>query len=228
MIIIIPARYNGPPASGNGGYTCGVIAQLLGDGPAEVTLRAPPPLDTPLSVEREATTIRVYAGTTLVADARPVEFGGDDPVPPVSLATAAEAARAYPGFAEHPFPDCYVCGPRRIHDDGLRIFPGRLPDGRTAAPFTAPADASPATAWAALDCPGGWAVISAGRPYVLGRMTAIVHAPPRPGGEYLALGRSDRVEGRKAQVSTSLYDPEGALVGIARATWIAVDRDLGD
>ena len=41
----IDATYNGPPKSGNGGYSCGVLGQFF-DGPAEVMLRVPPPLDT--------------------------------------------------------------------------------------------------------------------------------------------------------------------------------------
>ena len=39
------ARFNGPADSGNGGYCAGVIAGFV-DGPAEVSLRAPVPLDT--------------------------------------------------------------------------------------------------------------------------------------------------------------------------------------
>jgi hypothetical protein len=39
----VGARFCGPPASANGGYACGAIAGLLGDG-VEVTLRCPPPL----------------------------------------------------------------------------------------------------------------------------------------------------------------------------------------
>jgi hypothetical protein len=219
--MIIPARFNGPDGSANGGYTCGLVAGLV-DGPAEVTLRVPPPLDTPLTVAREAATIEVYAGTTLVAQARPVE-PPTGPVPTVTPAEAAEAARAYAGFADHPFPACYVCGPRRPADDGLRIFPGPLPDGRTAATFTAPADASAVTAWAALDCPGGWAVVRPGRPYVLGRMAADVLAVPAPGEVCVVVGRCDEVQGRKALVTTSLYDSDGALLATARATWIAVN-----
>ena len=42
--MIVPGRFNGPPDSGNGGYTCGLVAGLLGE-VAEVTLRLPPPLD---------------------------------------------------------------------------------------------------------------------------------------------------------------------------------------
>jgi hypothetical protein len=221
--LIIPARFNGPTGSGNGGYTCGLAAQLFGGRPTEVTLRVPPPLDTSLSVERRADGIDLYAGTTLVAQARPVS-GVADVVPAVRLAEAAEAVRSYAGFALHPFPRCYVCGPSRAPGDGLRVFPGRLADGRTAAPFTVPADASPATFWAALDCPGGWAVgdFVPDRPYVLGRMAAVVTAPPRPGEVCVVVGRCEGSQGRKATVTTSLYGAAGDLLGTARATWISI------
>ena len=42
--VIIPSRFNGPPDSGNGGYSCGVLAAFI-DGPARVRLHVPPPLD---------------------------------------------------------------------------------------------------------------------------------------------------------------------------------------
>ena len=40
--LTIPAVYNGPPGSANGGVTCGLLAQATGLD--EVTLRQPPPL----------------------------------------------------------------------------------------------------------------------------------------------------------------------------------------
>jgi hypothetical protein len=219
--MIIPERFNGPSGSGNGGYTCGLVAGLLGAGTAEVTLRMPPPLETELSVARDGATVRVYADTALVAEALAVEPVAAV-VSPVPLAEAIEASRSYAGFLDHPFPACFVCGPRRPHDDGLRVFPGPLADGRTAAPFTAPGDVSPALVWAALDCPGGWAVIAPGRPYVLGRMSATVSALPRSGDECVVVGACEAVRGRKAWVATSLYGPAGDLLAAARATWIEV------
>ncbi|MFV2100112.1 hypothetical protein [Micromonospora sp. LOL_024] len=216
--MIIEARFNGPLGSGNGGWSAGVFAAAHGgQGPVEVTLRRPPPLDTPLAlVDGE---VRDPAGE-VVALLRPAEEFGGSPVPPVDLSTARAASAAYPGLVNHPFPGCYVCGPDRA--DGLRIFPGRLPDGRTAAPVRIPRQVGVATLWAALDCPGGWVVIGAGRTYVLGRITARIEALPRPGDECVVTGAAFAVEGRKAQVGTSLYAPDGALLGRARATWIAV------
>ena len=49
--LTIPSRFCGPPGIGNGGYVCGRIAAYV-DGPATVTLRRPPPLDTPMAVEQ--------------------------------------------------------------------------------------------------------------------------------------------------------------------------------
>ncbi|MEU8332578.1 hypothetical protein [Micromonospora sp. NPDC048839] len=212
----IESRYNGPPGSGNGGWSAGVFAaEAGGTGPVEVTLRRPPPLDTELILTDGE--VRDPAGE-LVAEVRPADVV-DVVVPPVDLDTAVAAATRYPGLAEHPFPGCYVCGPQRT--DGLRIFPGRLPDGRTAAPFRAPERVSAATVWAALDCPGGWTVLAPGRPYLLGRIAAVVTALPGPGDDCVVTGALLDVDGRKALVHTSLYGPDGALLGAARATWIA-------
>ena len=51
--MIIAGRFNGPDGSGNGGYSAGLFALAAsgghGDG-VEVTLRLPPPLDTPLEL----------------------------------------------------------------------------------------------------------------------------------------------------------------------------------
>ena len=51
--LTIPSRFNGPPGSANGGYTCGVVAALIGTEEASVSLRLPPPVDRPLSVVRD-------------------------------------------------------------------------------------------------------------------------------------------------------------------------------
>jgi hypothetical protein len=139
----------------------------------------------------------------------------------VSYEDAVAASRSYSGFQSHPFPTCYVCGPART--DGLRVFPGRLDDGRTAAPFVVPEDMSVVLVWAALDCPGGWTVAQEERLYVLGQMAAQVHAVPEPGQECVVVGDLVGEVGRKAQVRTSLYSPAGELVATARATWICIE-----
>jgi hypothetical protein len=155
-----------------------------------------------------------------VATVRSVEPFPPGDLPAPTRAEAATAAAGYPGFADHPFPTCYVCGTERT--DGLAIYPGPLPGGGVAAPFTAPAEVTRETVWAALDCPGGWAVLAPGRPYVLGRMAAMVDALPAPGDECVVVGASVSSEGRLADVVTGLYGPDGRLIAHARATWVSI------
>jgi hypothetical protein len=218
--MLIAARYNGPSGSGNGGYSAGLLAAELGGAPAEVTLRRPPPLDVELAVTRDADTVRALDGELVIAEARPAPFDRPDVVPQVPLDDAVEASRAYPGFAEHPFPTCYVCGPRR--GDGMAVYPGVLPDGRTAAPWRVGPDVSAVTMWAALDCPGGWSVLSAGRPYVLGRIAVWLDALPAPGDTCVVMGRHAGGEGRKADALSTVYGPDGTVLATGRATWIAL------
>src|SRR3546814_6879537 len=68
--ITIEGRFCGPPGMGNGGYVCGKLAAYV-DGPAEVTLRRPTPLDRPLAVVREAGLARLMDGDAVLAEARP-------------------------------------------------------------------------------------------------------------------------------------------------------------
>ena len=76
-VLTIPSRFNGPAGVGNGGYVCGRIAAYV-DGPATVTLRRPPPLDTPLEVERDdAGSVRVRHGRTLTAGSALLGPGGE-------------------------------------------------------------------------------------------------------------------------------------------------------
>ena len=94
----------------------------------------------------------------------------------------------------------------------------------TAAPWTVPGDVVPATVWAALDCPGGWAVLAPGRPYVLGRIAVLVERLPVPDEQCVVVGAVTATEGRKAQVRTALYAPDGTELARARATWVALTR----
>jgi hypothetical protein len=214
----IGARYNGPPGSGNGGYSAGLITAAFPEFPiAEVTLRSRPPLETWL-VRRDT---GVYDDDRLVAT---VASGPavDRAVAPVSRTDAERAAMGYSGFVDHPFPTCYVCGPTRDIGDGLRIFPGPAGEGRTAAPWTVPEGVDVPTVWAALDCPGGWSVIAPGRPYVLGRITVAISVVPQPYEECVVVGECVGVDGRKAFTYTALYESSGALCATGQATWIAV------
>ncbi|GAB3826625.1 hypothetical protein GCM10027610_008580 [Dactylosporangium cerinum] len=67
-------------------------------------------------------------------------------------------------------------------------------------------------------------MLTAGRPYVLGRMTTHIDAVPAAGTECVITGRHVASEGRKATVLSTLYGPDGDVLALARATWIAVDH----
>ena len=70
-MLTIPSRFNGPAGIGNGGYVCGRIAAYV-EGPATVTLRLRPPLDTPMAVEHDDEgSVRVRHGRTLIGEAAP-------------------------------------------------------------------------------------------------------------------------------------------------------------
>jgi hypothetical protein len=222
--VVLPARFNGPPASANGGYACGTVAQLLGDAPAQVRLHRPPPLDTPL----QWTDGRLFDGPELIAEATP--FAGDEvDIPqPVSLELATAASAGFRGLTVHPFPSCFGCGTDRAPGDGLRIFAGPLRDHALVAapwephPSLAVDGAIPtAVVWAALDCPGGWAVPD-DTTRVLGTMRGHVVRRVEPGERLVASAWPLGVTGRKCHTGSALRDAAGGLVGWSHQIWIEV------
>lgn len=228
--LTIPAFFNGPPTSGNGGYTCGRVAQLVDAEIAEVSLRSPPPLETPLAVAREGDRVEVRDGDTLVAEGRPGELFVDvpDPVPASEVKAAQEAGRE--DWAQgHPFPTCVVCGPARA--DGFGITPAALsgPDGLFGAAWT-PDEASddgggsvrPELVWAALDCPTSAPVANfgAGPAMVLASLTARLGCQLRVGEPHTILSWALGEDGRKHWSAAALYDSDGILTCASRALWI--------
>lgn len=228
--VVIDRRFCGPADSANGGYACALAARAIG-GPAEVTLRVPPPLDRPLSVADADGGAVLLDGDVVVAQARPAVVDVDVPAP-ASLAEAERAASQYPWRERHPYPTCFVCGPKRDPGDGLCIFPGPVA-GRPlyAAPWTpeltlADEDGSVRDeyVWGALDCPGG--VVTdlfgdVGR-ILLGRLAADLREPVRAGEPHVVQAWPLERDGRKLHTATALFTAEGALRAVARATWIEV------
>ncbi len=244
--IIIDRRYRGPPNSGNGGYVCGRLARHIPGG-AEVTLRAPPPLDKPLDVvATDGRSWELRDGATVVAAGRAarVELAR---LETASLDEACAAERLTPVKPhEHPLPTCFVCGPARAQGDGLRIFAGPLgrqsrnasvvlaatwtPDAALAA---ADGFIAPEFLWSALDCPTGYASShhrgsgSFDRtPILLGRMSARIEARPRPGERCVITAWAAGRDGRKRVAEAAAHGEAGTLLAVARATWIAVDRQV--
>lgn len=229
--IVIPTRFRGPPNSANGGYACGLVAEALG-GDAEVTLLAPPPLECPLTVAaRGAHEIELRHGADLLARGRRRPFELTLPLRP-TWDEACEASRHYAGFDRHPFPGCFVCGPRRGRKDGLRIFPGPLPDRRVAAPWIPDNSLCDRNGrvripflWAALDCPGFFALTGdTPATLLLGRMAVRILRPIQADTPCVVVGWPVASEGRKHHCGTALFAESAGLCGEARATWIEVRK----
>lgn len=231
--IVIARRFRGPPDSGNGGYVCGLVAAAAG-GSAEVTLRAPPPLDRALRLEAIAGGAVLRDGDAVIAEGKPAAIDLEI-IAPVTLDDAVAAARGYPGFAWHPFPACFVCGPERAEGDGLRIFPGPVGDRGIAAASWTPDGSTgdgdglvrPEILWAALDCPSYFGMQAAAPERVtalLGRLGAHIHRRPRVGEPCVATGWLLGRDGRKIHAATAIFSADGELLGASRATWIDTRR----
>ncbi|MET0283525.1 MAG: hotdog fold domain-containing protein [Polyangiales bacterium] len=228
MSVVISSRFNGPPTTGNGGYSAGILASELGDS-AEVTLRKPPPLDRTLTVESDATGLRLLDGELLVASARVAEPELTIPEPP-SYAQALAAEARFVGFDFHHFPTCFVCGTQRV--DGLRLFTGQVGERDMVASAWTPeasvcnADGHvvPAIVWSALDCPtyfagrlkdwGLWAV--------LGRQTVKLLKPVRVGEPHFVTAWPIGKEGRKFEGGSAVYTQAGELCAYGRGLWVEI------
>lgn len=235
----IAARFNGPFNSGNGGYSAGLVARALGaaEGQAvEATLRAPVPLETTLRAHPGADGLDVMTDDAenriLIMSLRAVSMEA-----PAILSPGLDAIRAAApqDFDDHPLPLCFVCGPDRQRGDGLRIFTSPVaPEDNpnttplVAAPWTPGSDLAdesgliaPEYIWAALDCPGAFALDA--EPILLGRMTARIDAAPRPDEDLVIAAWSRGAEGRKHFASTALFSRDGALLAFSEQTWIRID-----
>jgi hypothetical protein len=182
----------------------------------------------------ESGAVGLWDGAELVAEATPAALDIEVPEA-VSVPEAREAAARYEWAEDHPYPTCFVCGPRRAAGDGLRIFPGPVEGRRLyASPWTPDPsliDASGSVrtefVWAALDCPSGLATNSfddVGR-ILLGRLTAELRAPLPGSGSYVLTAWPLERDGRKLHTCSALFSEQGELHALARAVWIEVAGD---
>jgi hypothetical protein len=219
MEITFPRHYRGPLTSANGGYACGRLAAFVAGDEVEVTLRLPPPLDRPLAIRRDDDGVQLLDGDALVAEARAASVDVDPPEP-VSLEVAEESRERHVRDWTPQFSECFVCGAR---EDGLQIRVGPVA-GREplhAAPIALP-EALPEIVWAAVDCPGAFAVGAEGRgDIVLGRMTARVGRVPEAGERCVVTSWPVGEDGRKLYAGTALFAEDGELLALAKQTWIA-------
>jgi hypothetical protein len=237
--LAVAGRFCGPPGAGNGGYVAGLLAAALGhDGPVEVTLRRPVPLDRALRVEGGRLLDR--DGAPLAeARAAAAEALPSAPRPPGPEAAAA-MSRRFIGFRAHGVRGCFVCGTSRAEGDGLRIFPGAAEptdaERRVAAPWMPDASLAgpegavrPEFVWAALDCPGAFALMEGQRAeaMLLGRITARLAGRVHPGERCVVVGWPLGAEGRKRFAGTAVFGADGALRGLARAVWFTPQGAAG-
>jgi hypothetical protein len=227
--VSIPARFNGPLHSGQGGYSAGVLAAFV-DGQAEVSLRRPVPLDRALSVRRDGDgAVRLLDGDELIADAQAAAPLDLDVPAPVGVEEARAATERYVGSRDGPFSRCFVCGLAR--DDGFDVFAGEVL-GRNvmASPWTPPDWAAgddgvvrPEFVWAALDCPATFAPLLGGAVDVgfLARFGVRIDAPVVAGAEHVIVGWPIAIEGRKYHAGSAVFSEDGALLAAARALLIA-------
>lgn len=172
----INEKYCGPPMSGNGGYVAGITANQIENEAAVIKIRAPAPLNEALYYSRDPNQSGIKllskGANKVIAEAQE-DSGFYMDVPELnssSIEDIQNPKEEYLGFQKHPFPTCFVCGPNRRHEDGMRIFPAKIsdqvgfthlhgamwkpwkdlrgPDGKVRNEIV----------WAALDCPGGFAV----------------------------------------------------------------------
>lgn len=223
----IPARYNGPPTSGNGGYSCGLLAGYI-NGPARVRLHSPPPLDTPLQVVTTQTGVEMYDGDSLVASGVPATLELDIPAAPY-LADAEAAMARFPCYEGHSFPTCFVCGPQRSCHDGLELFPGSIGDDGVMACIWRPAEdmldargiIRDEILWSALDCPGYFAAMGEDlRPALLGELTAELPSEVAGDQPLVVFAWPLGVDGRKFFAGTAIATAAGEVVACSRSIWI--------
>ena len=224
----IPARFNGPPASGNGGYSCGVLAAHIA-GPARIRLHVPPPLDTALRFVSTAGGAEMYDGDTLVASGEATSLQLDVPNPP-SNEEALAAMDGFPFYEGHAFPTCFVCGPERAAHDGLDLFPGPIADSSLWACLWKPTEdlldamgnIRPEILWSALDCPGYFAATGGVmRPALLGELTSDLRETVSGIDPLVVYAWSIGEEGRKVYAGTAVSSG-GKVVACASSTWITL------
>jgi hypothetical protein len=225
--ITIDRRFRGPPNSGNGGYVCGILARNIA-GAAEVTLRAPPPLEVELSVVAVGVELWELRQGTASHHARCEPAGKGD------LRRGRRGRKAYEQAARTSPVDVLRMRTRPGAGRRFAHFRG-LAAPWTPDPSLVAADGlvAPEFVWSALDCPtgyvsqydreiGGFNIL----PILLGRLSARIDGRPRPGERCVVTSWQTGSEGRHLIAESALFGEEENLLAIGRAVWIIVDRQV--
>jgi hypothetical protein len=246
--IVVARRFRGPDTdgpTGNGGYFCGRVARAA---PAATTIeirsRAGIPLERPLTVRVGTGTVEVLDDGALVARSAPDRLAVRAPAPP-PLEVALEASRRFEarlddGSVRHPFPECFVCGPRRA-PGGLRLFAGPLPgddpgrgpvrvagwqpDPRSSTGMAVSVPSSSGPRWiarAAGPCPA---------PGNTGTLQVEIREPVDGRRGLIVMGwrapAATRVGSRRRHAGTAMFDGAGRLLALGAAIWVAPDPLAG-
>ena len=230
-------RFYGMPGLALGGYLCGLAARELGP-ISDVSLRRPVRIGVELILQRSPEANVLRDSNAIIAEGRRRDTPLEDP-PSVSLAEADLASQVYPGFRAHLFPDCYCCGPTRAVGDGLRLFTGPVRGRDVVACAWTPDQSLSAVdgtvrteiLWAAVDCPGIWALIVASRPdsadrAVTGTIAVDVRRPIRAGDRYIVIGWPLGREGRKLFAGAAICAAQGQPLLVARQTMILTEHGI--
>jgi hypothetical protein len=238
QLLTVAPRYCSTPGEANAGYVAGLLAQHA-RAIVRVDFLMPLPLGAPLEVAAGAGgRLELRRDGAAVAAATPASLDLEVPRPPGYLA-AIDASRRHAGFAAHPTPRCFVCGPERARGDGLRIFAGPpasgggaggAPAGGAAVAVAAPwvpdvvlgledHKVRPEFMWAALGCPGCRAVRSDGAALRLKQFTAHVDRRVHVDEPCVIIGWRVGGEAEGYPVGTALFDEDGDLCAQALALW---------
>jgi len=231
--ITIPARFEGPPGTGQGGYTAARAIDEIG-GAATVAFRSPVPLDEALPLNQRSEDhwqLSNASGATVLDITRWEPVWASTATVSIADARAARERFAYTAD-NHPAHHCFSCGAQA---DSMHVHAGPLGDGRHATDWTIPDWATDdtgvvdhAVAWAAVDCTAAWYVAGSadGRAGFTVQLAVEVLAPLIVGDTYAAVGWEGDYpavwDGRKRGACSALFDHSGTLVARSRSFWVAL------
>ena len=231
--IRIPHRFEGPPGTGQGGYTAARVLDAIG-GVGSVAFRSPIPLEEDLSLDQQAHdhwTLSASTGVTVLDITRWEPTWAT--ISPVSIADATAARHRFEYSADnHPAHHCFSCG---AQSGSMQVHAGPLSDGRYGTDWTVPEWASGddgvvdhAVAWAAVDCTAAWFVCGSGdqRPAFTVQLAVEVLEPLVAGETYaLVASQGDypfEWNGRKRGACSAAFAADGRLMVRSRSFWVAL------
>jgi hypothetical protein len=237
-ILVVPEYVCGIPGVAHGGFVAGWLAGRTGADHVRVDFRRAVPVGTPVKAAATAESgleLTGEQGTLAVARSSKPELELPE-VPSWAEATACTERRWADERAGNKGPDCYVCGVDRPAGRGMRIALGLMADRPLVAATWVPGRDLAGSdgqlprelAFAAVDCPGGWACRAfAGAPLVetvTASLTGAVLKPIFADERYVVLGWSISVRGRKYLTGSAVATPDGEVCALAEALWLDIRK----